>query len=71
MAAPVRDPSREVDSSSPKIIDAAKDTVKQYRALPHREHNHTGQSTIIFIHGAFDNSTSWDIVTPHLPQASD
>lgn len=29
-----------------------------------------GASTIVFIHGAFINSFSWDLVTPHLPRDS-
>lgn len=47
-----------------------KSTVEEYCALPHREQNMSGTHTIIFIHGAFDSSKSWDIVTPHLPPAS-
>jgi pimeloyl-ACP methyl ester carboxylesterase len=55
--------------SATKIVD--RDIVEQYCALSHREQNETGKSTVVFIHGAFDNSTSWDIVTPHLLPDSD
>lgn len=65
MAAPVRGLSEGAHRST------AKDLVEQYCALPHREQNQTGESTIVFIHGAFDDSVSWDIVTPHLSKASD
>jgi pimeloyl-ACP methyl ester carboxylesterase len=44
--------------------------IEEYCALPHGEHNKTGKSTIVFIHGAFDSSTSWNTVTPHLPPGS-
>lgn len=70
MAAPVYASSGEARLDSPKIKDTARDMIEQYCALPHREQNQTGEYTIVFIHGAFDNSTSWDIVTPHLPKAS-
>jgi len=71
MAAPVRGSGEEAYRDSPKNAATAKDLVEQYCALPHREQNQTGKSTIVFIHGAFDSSASWDIVTPHLPKASD
>lgn len=64
MAALIGNPNKEAHR------DIAKSLVEQYCALPHREQNKTGKSTIVFIHGAFDNSVSWDIVTPHLPKAS-
>jgi pimeloyl-ACP methyl ester carboxylesterase len=51
------------------IVD--RDVVEQYCALSHREQNKTGKSTVIFTHGAFDKSTSWDIITPHLPPERD
>jgi pimeloyl-ACP methyl ester carboxylesterase len=51
------------------IVDRA--IIEEYCALPHREHNKAGKCTLVFIHGAFDSSTSWDIVTPHLPPASE
>lgn len=44
---------------------------EEYCALPHREQNKGGTQTIVFIHGAFDSSTSWDIVTPYLPSKSE
>jgi pimeloyl-ACP methyl ester carboxylesterase len=71
MAAPVRGSSEEAYGEPPKSADTAKDLVEQYCALPHREHNQSGTSTIVFIHGAFDNSASWDMVTPYLSKASD
>jgi pimeloyl-ACP methyl ester carboxylesterase len=55
--------------SATNIVD--KSVVEEYCALSHREQNKNGKSTVIFIHGAFDNPTSWDIVTPHLPTERD
>jgi pimeloyl-ACP methyl ester carboxylesterase len=71
MAAPVRASSEEAHRDKAKMTDAAKEIVEQYCALPHREQNQTAKSTIIFIHGAFENSIPWELVTPHLPQAAD
>lgn len=45
--------------------------VEEYCVLPHREQNKSGTQTVVFIHGAFDNSSSWDTVAPHLPSKSD
>lgn len=59
------------NSNTEAYRNTDKDLNEQYCALPHREQNKTGKSTIVFIHGAFDNSTSWDLVTPHLPNASE
>lgn len=70
MATPVNDSSEETNGFVIKTTDVSKDIVEQYCALPHREQNQTGRSTIVFIHGAFDGSLSWDIATPYLPKAS-
>jgi pimeloyl-ACP methyl ester carboxylesterase len=59
----------KVSISATNIVN--RDVVEAYCALSHREQNKTGKSTLIFIHGAFDSSTSWDTVTPHLPPDSD
>jgi pimeloyl-ACP methyl ester carboxylesterase len=45
--------------------------IEEYCALSHREQNKAGKYTVVFIHGAFDSSTSWDIVIPHLPPEFD
>lgn len=45
-------------------------TIERYRTLPHQERNQGGTQTVIFIHGAFEDSRSWDVVLPHLPQDS-
>jgi pimeloyl-ACP methyl ester carboxylesterase len=68
MATPVPDPSEEYTIET---THTSKNIVERYCALPHREQNQTGTSTIVFIHGAFDNSSSWNIVTQHFPKASD
>jgi pimeloyl-ACP methyl ester carboxylesterase len=51
------------------VVD--KTIIEEYCALPHRENNKAGKCTLVFIHGAFDSSTSWDIVTPHLTPESE
>jgi pimeloyl-ACP methyl ester carboxylesterase len=55
--------------SATNIVDSC--VVEEYCALSHQEENETGKSTVVFIHGAFDSSTSWNIVEPHLPPESD
>lgn len=71
MAATPHDLSRVMQEPQDNIALAAKGLVEQYCALPHREQNENGACTVVFIHGAFDNSTSWDIVTRHLLTQSD
>lgn len=71
MTATSCDSSRAMQEPQDDITLAAKGLVEQYCALPHREHNKSGTCTVVFIHGAFDNSTSWDIVTRHLLTQSD
>jgi len=70
MAAQLHSPSEEARKLPSRPTCAANDVVEQYCALPHLEQNQRGTSTIVFIHGAFVSSTSWDIVTPHLSKAS-
>ncbi|TIA23746.1 alpha/beta-hydrolase [Aureobasidium pullulans] len=38
-----------------------------YVALPHLEVNREAKQTILLIHGATGDGTTWDLVTPHLP----
>lgn len=45
-------------------------TIEIYCAFPHQERNKSGTQSVIFIHGAFENSSSWEVVLPHLPQDS-
>lgn len=71
MATPVPNLNEEAHDHTIENTDTFQNIVEQYRALPHRERNKTGKCTILFIHGAFDSSLSWDTVTPHLPKASD
>jgi pimeloyl-ACP methyl ester carboxylesterase len=71
MAGPVLDTSEEALGSSLRTRYAANDAVERYCALSHREQNASGTSTVVFIHGAFGSSISWDVVTPHLSKASD
>jgi pimeloyl-ACP methyl ester carboxylesterase len=71
MAAPLHNPSEEARKLPTMTPDAANNVIEQYCALSHREQNKSGISTIVFVHGAFDSSSSWDVVTPHLPEASD
>lgn len=49
------------------LTTAPKHDVVIYCGLPHREQVKDGSSTVVFIHGAFVNSSSWDMVTAHLP----
>lgn len=71
MATPVPDSGGQAHKHNIETKDISRNIVEQYCDLPHREQNENGKCTIVFIHGAFDSSLSWDTVTPHLPKASD
>jgi len=71
MAAPVYGSNGNAHNYTVRPTHATSDVVEQYCALPHRNQNKSGASTVVFIHGAFDSSASWDMVTRHLPKASD
>lgn len=42
-------------------------TINAYSKLPHLELNPTATQTILLLHGACGTGSSWDLVTPHLP----
>ena len=44
----------------------ANDLEHEYCSLPHQEINSTATETVILIHGAFTDSTSWRLVIPYL-----
>lgn len=55
--------------SATRFVD--KYLIEEYCALSQRELNKSKKHTVIFVHGAFESSEFWNIVTSHLPPESD
>lgn len=56
---PIMSPLNPTSKSPPE--DGLDDVLLHYA-----EHNPSGKSTIVLIHGAFSSSKNWDLVVPHL-----